>query len=432
MRRSISGLLTLVGLLVLATPGTGAAAPIPAMLSTPSGDRLVQLDRDDLRVLPGGRRLPRGMTPAAVSADGRSALLLQDGALVQQVGLDPPRLGAVTRLGEADSAFGVAGIAWPSPRRAIAIVVDDPEGDAVANALAVVSFDPVAGRVVARRPVPIALDGFGVDAIGNRLVVSSSGPDATVWAVIGATGRVERTIRLPAAAGAAPAFFRGRSPLAVVVPDRGPLIVVDVASGRVRRLHRPDLPPPRRGAAGAQPAQAAWIDADTFVLVGIAAIEDGVARTGAWVVHARTGWLHGTGAGGTLASSDAGVALVYGYARYRLAPQVPKPADVFGAGLAVVDRRGRLVWQGSTPRLADVYVAAGRAYVTGEIEGKPGDVLDLASGRRVGSWRLAPGTYMEWLGPRLRTSVRVLSPPPATATTAPQERMATSSATPAR
>jgi hypothetical protein len=420
MRRGISGFLTLVGMLVLATPGTGAAAPLPAVLSTPSGDRLVQLDRNDLRALPGARRLPRGMTAAAVAADGRAALLLQDGALVQHVGLDPPRLGAVTRLGEASSAFGVAGIAWPSPRRAIAIVVDDPEGDAVANALAVVSFDPVAGRVLARRPIPIALDGFGVDAIGNRLVVSTSRGNATVWTVIGASGTVERTIRLPAAAASAPAFFRGRSALAVVVPERGPLLVVDLASGLVRRVHRPDLAPPRRGAAGAQPAQAAWIDGETFVLVGIAAIEDGVARTGAWIVHARSGWLHGTGAGGTLANGDGGVALVYGYARYRLAPMTPKPADVAGAGLAVIDRRGRLVWQGRTPQLADVYVAAGRAYVTGEIEGKPGDVLDLASGRRVGAWQLPSGSYLEWLGPRLRTSVRVLSPPPATATAGPQ------------
>ncbi len=432
MRRGVSGFLML-GLLALAAPAAGVAAPIPAMLSTASGDRLVQLDRDDLRVLPGARRLPRGMSAAAVSADGRGALLLQDGALVHHVGLDTPRLGAVTRLGATTSPFGVAGIAWPSPRRAIAIVVDDPEGDAVANHLAVVSFDPVAGRVLARTPLSIALDGFGVDAIGDRLVVSSSGSHGTLWAVIGATGRVERTIRLPASAASAPAFFRGRSPLAVVVPERGPLLVVDLDSGRVRHLQRPDLPPPQRGAAGAQPAQAAWIDADTFVLVGIAAIDHGVASTGAWVVHARNGWLHGTGAGGTLANGDAGVALVYGYARYRLAPQVPKPADVAGAGLAVVDRRGRLRWQGRAPRLADVYVAAGRAYVTGEIEGKPGDVLDLASGRRVGAWHLAAGTYMEWLGPRLRTSVRVLSPPPtADAPRAAQERMATSSATPAR
>ena len=99
------------------------------------------------------------------------------------------------------------------------------------------------------------------------------------------------------------------------------------------------------------------------------------------------------------------MAVVYGYASYRLAPQVPKPADVSGAGLAVVDGRGRLLWQGRSPRLADIYVAAGRAYVTGEVEGKPGDVLDLASGRRVGAWTITAGSYVEWLGPRLRTSV---------------------------
>ena len=251
--------------------GRVVAAPIPAMLSTASGDRLVQLDRDDLRVLPGA-------LAAASRDDGRGGL----GGRPQR----PPAAGRRARA--ARGPRPAAARRNDAPRRggqrvrrgrrrlAVAAPRDRDRGRRSRGRR---RREPAARRLVrprsparsqARTPIPIALDGFGVDAIGNRIVVSSSGPDATVWTVIGAAGRVEREIRLPAAAGAAPAFFRGRSSLAVVVPERGPLIVVDLASGRVRQLHRPDLPPPRRGAAGAQPAQAAWIDADTFVLVGIA------------------------------------------------------------------------------------------------------------------------------------------------------------------
>ena len=306
MRRGISGLLTLVGVsLLVATPARAVAAPIPAHpLDRLPASASCSSTATTCGCCRARRRCRRGMTrrrrlrpTAAAPSCWRTARSSTTSASTRPASAPSPASAS------RGASFGVAG-----DRLAVGAARDRhrgrrPRGRRGRQPRSPSSRSTPSPAPSSRRtPIPLALDGFGVDAVGNRIVVSSTGPDATLWAVVGASGRVERTIRLPRAAGLGP----GLLPRALAARGRGAAARA-AARRRPRQrprapLPRPDLPPPRRGAAGAQPAQAAWIDADTFVLVGIASIEDGVARTGAWVVHARTGWLHGTGAGGTLAN----------------------------------------------------------------------------------------------------------------------------------
>src|SRR5829696_199867 len=149
-------------------PGVGGAArpgPGGALLGV-IGYRpavLARLDPRTLRPLPGPRvRLRYGISGYGWSPD-RSLLVLGDVDDDALHVVDPVRLRRVATIKFGIVAEAPRTFAWLGPRRLAVVAGDSGDGSTL------LMVDPVAGRVLSRRPLPPA--GLSVAAAGDRLIL---------------------------------------------------------------------------------------------------------------------------------------------------------------------------------------------------------------------------------------------------------------------
>jgi hypothetical protein len=127
---------------------------------------LARLDPRTLRPLPGSRvRLRYGISGYGWSPD-RSLLVLGDVDDDVLHVVDPVRLRRVATVRFGIVAEAPQALAWLGPRRLAVVAGDSGHGSTL------LMVDPVAGRVLFRRPLPPA--GLSVAAAGDRLVLLSS------------------------------------------------------------------------------------------------------------------------------------------------------------------------------------------------------------------------------------------------------------------
>jgi hypothetical protein len=152
---------------------------------------LARLDPRTLRPLPGPRiRLRYGISGYGWSPD-RSLLVLGDVDDDALHVVDPVRLRLMATIKFGIVAEAPQAFAWLGPRRLAVVAGDSGDGSTL------LLVDPVAGRVLSRRPLPPA--GLSVVAAGDRLVLLSSpldwiGPVRLL--VVDRSGRI-RSVELP-------------------------------------------------------------------------------------------------------------------------------------------------------------------------------------------------------------------------------------------
>jgi hypothetical protein len=294
------------------------------------------------------------------------------------------------------------GVAWAEPRRAVAVL--DDAGDSsrpLARQIVSTVFDPLAGTVIARRRLPIAASEYEVVALGDRVVViTRSRAGDQVWHVVDRTGRLARSIALPR--GARPEIYpswRMRSNRVVVPGSGAELLDVDLDLGTVTRRPRPAAAPVARLLYPPPEEQWLWwLDDDTLLVTGVAAADDvygqGVQRTGAWTIDV-VGWtVRQLPVGGSVAFSGGGHSWFTGSASYRLDRSRDAPTARVGVGLVVLGADGSVAWRAydGNPNVYAFPRGDGtRLYAAPRTDTpRQGDVFEMATGKRLGRYRLPP------------------------------------------
>jgi hypothetical protein len=143
-------------------------AAVLALVETYSGSRLAWLDPATLRPLAGRSvQLPGGAWEPVHSPNGRFLALGGPGAFGIRI-VDLKRMKLTAAVGRTSSQRRVTPLAWPQPRRLIAL--DSPQPSPTSQE-ALVVLDPVAGRVVSRTALqPLATVQTTWARAGRRLV----------------------------------------------------------------------------------------------------------------------------------------------------------------------------------------------------------------------------------------------------------------------
>jgi hypothetical protein len=210
---------------------------------------LARLDRRTLRPLPGPRvRLRYGISGYGWSPD-RSLLVLGDVDDDTLHLVDPVRLRRLATIRFGIVAAAPQGFAWLGPRRLAVVAGSSGDGSTL------LMVDPVARRVLSRRPLPPA--GLSLAGAGDRLVLLSSPPERigpVRLLVVDRSGRtrslelsgIDAGFQNPPDWDRPAAYGTGRDAALAVDPQGGrafvvaagaPVAEVDLASLRVTYRH---------------------------------------------------------------------------------------------------------------------------------------------------------------------------------------------------
>jgi hypothetical protein len=236
------GIAFLLAAVLVGVSGAGGSAAEPSApayaLVAPTSGRaltLVRVEPATLKPVGSGLALPAGPVFGGRSPDGRAAIFFDvRQARVKVVDLEKLKLR--TSIAVAPSGWRARAAAWLTADRA-AVVVQKMRGSygQIVDQREVVVVDPLAGRVVARRALPVGTALIGSAAGGDKLVLLLGRGDARTRtvriAVVDSSGSLRETsadlgaatgLRLPAVAVAAD----GRR--AYVVAAGAPLVEVDL------------------------------------------------------------------------------------------------------------------------------------------------------------------------------------------------------------